>query len=204
MALLTAVPMAPDEPSISSMAGTRFSTKRTAPSAPSTPSAFAAFLISDAASRMRVMAVCDRHPKARARNRGANAQACFTAGFGRRVLRRRVGVSIGSSSAMISGLLRCTMSTRSRTVSTAPSRSHRISRPSPLISHASRSSVGAACSGGGPSPGGSRWGNRCSDAPEGWSRRHRRSVREGDRSRDRLFAVGGAQSARARPQQVLG
>lgn len=100
MALLTAVPMAPEEPSICSMAGTSFSKKRTAPSAPSTPSVFAAFLISDTASRMRAMAGCDRHPNARARNRGAKAHACFTAGFGRRGARRRARVSGGSSNTM--------------------------------------------------------------------------------------------------------
>ena len=63
-ALLTAVPMAPDELSTCSSAGETFSRKSTAPSTASTLFVRPIFLISETASLMRLMAGCDLQPKA--------------------------------------------------------------------------------------------------------------------------------------------
>ena len=72
MALLTAVPMAPEELSTFSSAGERRSMKMTAASAASTGSVRAACLISETASRIRTIGGCDFHPNACRRNRVLN------------------------------------------------------------------------------------------------------------------------------------
>jgi len=73
MALLTAVPMAPDELSMRSSAGESFSRSSTAPSAASTLSLRPTFLISETASLVRLMAGCDFQPKALRRKRARNS-----------------------------------------------------------------------------------------------------------------------------------
>ena len=74
MARLTAAPIAPDELSTPSMAGTNFSRNSTAPSAARQASARAANLISATASLMRSIGVSDFQPKALRLKRGANCQ----------------------------------------------------------------------------------------------------------------------------------
>src|SRR5690606_19889711 len=76
MALLTAVPMDPEELSTCSRAGETFSRKRMAPSAASSLSLRATFLISETASLMRLMAGCDFQPKACRRKRARNSHLC--------------------------------------------------------------------------------------------------------------------------------
>jgi hypothetical protein len=73
MAWLTALPMDPDELSTCSSAGEMRSRKATAPSAAIAGSFFATFWISATASRTRVIAGCDFHPKAWRRKRVLNA-----------------------------------------------------------------------------------------------------------------------------------
>src|SRR5690606_38883426 len=76
MALLTAVPMDPEELSTCSRAGDTFSRNSTAPSAPSSLSLRATFLISETASLTRLMAGCDFQPKALRRKRARNSHLC--------------------------------------------------------------------------------------------------------------------------------
>lgn len=69
MALLTAVPMAPEEPSMRSKAGESLSKRRTTPSAARILSVRPTFLISETASLIRLLAGCDFQPKACRRKR---------------------------------------------------------------------------------------------------------------------------------------
>src|SRR5271166_2758920 len=83
IALLTAVPMAPDELSTRTRAPDTFSRKITAPSAPRTLFLRAVFLISATASLIRLIGSSDRHPNVPARNCDRNVQTCaLTAGIG--------------------------------------------------------------------------------------------------------------------------
>ena len=78
-AWLTAVPMAPEEPSTCSRAGETRSRNSTAPSAPRTGSRRATFLISLTACLTRAIAGCDFQPKAPRRMRRVNVQEAVLA-----------------------------------------------------------------------------------------------------------------------------
>lgn len=88
IALLTAVPIEPEELSTFSSAADTRSRSTTAPSAATTGSFLATFLISVTACLMRVMAGCDFQPKARLRKRALNSHA-WPSAFAIAVLRQR-------------------------------------------------------------------------------------------------------------------